>query len=111
MTKVTMLKIGENIVGFEISGHSGYAKVGSDIVCAAISTLSYATIMGMEAVIGIDTVEVEDDAYLKLLVETKNKEKLANAQPLFKVLQLSIIDLANQYKDFVSICTKEIVML
>ena len=37
----------ERITGFSVSGHSGYAEAGSDIVCAAISatvTMAEATI-------------------------------------------------------------------
>ena len=30
--------------GFEIKGHSGYAKSGSDIVCAAVSALAYTAV-------------------------------------------------------------------
>ena len=38
MTTVKLIKHGGNTVGFEVSGHSGYAESGSDIVCAAISS-------------------------------------------------------------------------
>ena len=38
MTTVRLIKSGGNTVGFEVSGHSGYAECGSDIVCAAISS-------------------------------------------------------------------------
>ena len=38
MTTVKLIKTDGNIVGFEVSGHSGYAESGSDIVCAAITS-------------------------------------------------------------------------
>ena len=38
MTTVSLIKSGGNTVGFEVSGHSGYADSGSDIVCAAITS-------------------------------------------------------------------------
>lgn len=37
MTKAVFVYRGKRCVGFDISGHSGYASSGSDIVCAAIS--------------------------------------------------------------------------
>ena len=37
MTTVTFLTEESRIVGFEVSGHSGYADAGEDIVCAAVS--------------------------------------------------------------------------
>lgn len=38
MTTVRLIKSGGNTVGFDVSGHSGYAESGSDIVCAAITS-------------------------------------------------------------------------
>ncbi|MCG0277588.1 MAG: ribosomal-processing cysteine protease Prp [Thermanaeromonas sp.] len=37
-----------SVVGFEISGHAGYAPRGRDIVCAAVSALAQATVLGLE---------------------------------------------------------------
>ena len=37
MTTVRFLTDGSRITGFDVSGHSGYAEAGSDIVCAAIT--------------------------------------------------------------------------
>lgn len=37
MTKLTFFINGEHYLGFQCKGHSGYAKAGEDIVCAAIS--------------------------------------------------------------------------
>ena len=38
MITVKLLKKGETITGFDVSGHSGYADAGSDIICAAVSS-------------------------------------------------------------------------
>ena len=38
MTKVEIFNQNGRINGFSVSGHSGYAEEGSDIVCAAISS-------------------------------------------------------------------------
>ncbi|MBQ7936507.1 MAG: ribosomal-processing cysteine protease Prp [Clostridia bacterium] len=38
MTILRVYRKGKQFIGFECSGHSGYAEEGSDIVCAAIST-------------------------------------------------------------------------
>ncbi len=40
MTTITVYKNNSNqYIGFDASGHSGYANAGEDIVCAAISVL------------------------------------------------------------------------
>ncbi len=38
MITVKLIKSGEDFIGFDVSGHSGYAECGSDIVCAAVSS-------------------------------------------------------------------------
>ena len=38
MTTVTLLTEESRIIGFEVSGHSGYADAGEDIVCAAVTS-------------------------------------------------------------------------
>ena len=38
MTTVTFLTEQSRIIGFEVSGHSGYADAGEDIVCSAITS-------------------------------------------------------------------------
>ncbi|MBR5587025.1 MAG: ribosomal-processing cysteine protease Prp [Clostridia bacterium] len=37
MTTVKFALDGDDIVGFSVSGHAGYAEEGEDIVCAAVS--------------------------------------------------------------------------
>ncbi|MBQ8359803.1 MAG: ribosomal-processing cysteine protease Prp, partial [Oscillospiraceae bacterium] len=47
MTRCEFFTEDDRITGFSVSGHSGYAEAGSDIVCAAISavvTMAEATI-------------------------------------------------------------------
>ena len=38
MTKIEIFNHDGRINGFSVSGHSGYAQEGSDIVCAAVSS-------------------------------------------------------------------------
>ena len=38
MTTVTFYTEGSRITGFDASGHSGYAREGEDIVCAAVTS-------------------------------------------------------------------------
>ena len=38
MTTITFHMEGSRITGFDVSGHSGYAPEGEDIVCAAITS-------------------------------------------------------------------------
>ena len=62
------------IIGFEILGHSGYAKLGKDIVCAAVSSAAYMTANTITDVMGIsaDVSVIEDAGYMKMLVNSKD---------------------------------------
>ncbi|MCL2166761.1 MAG: ribosomal-processing cysteine protease Prp [Clostridiales bacterium] len=37
----------ENIKGFTVSGHAGYAPRGNDVVCAGVSAVATAALMGL----------------------------------------------------------------
>lgn len=37
MTTIQFVMDGARITGFDVSGHSGYAQEGSDVVCAAVT--------------------------------------------------------------------------
>ena len=68
MTKCEFFTENDRITGFSVSGHSGYAEAGSDIVCASVSTavmLAEATInevCGANAKVRVH----EDDARVTL---------------------------------------------
>ena len=40
MTNIQIQKQNGSIIGFIVSGHSGYAEEGADIVCASISSFA-----------------------------------------------------------------------
>jgi uncharacterized protein YsxB (DUF464 family) len=49
MINVSIYKNAENLItGFKLSGHADYSEHGSDVVCAAVSTLVINTINSIE---------------------------------------------------------------
>jgi uncharacterized protein len=49
MINVTIYKNAENLItGFQLTGHADYSEYGSDIVCAAVSSLVINTINSIE---------------------------------------------------------------
>lgn len=94
MTKIQIFKQKGNINGFIVSGHSGYAESGSDIVCSAVSSLSQMVCVGLENVLNLhpEIVIEEENAYLSCFldessVSTKEYEK---AQVLFQSFVASV---------------------
>ena len=65
MIKV-IIKESDSINNIEISGHSGYKEIGSDIVCASVSSICITTV---NAIINIDSnaIKYKDlDGYLNI---------------------------------------------
>lgn len=94
MTNVQIYKQEDDILGFVVSGHSGYAEHGSDIVCSAISSLAQSACVGLSDVLNLNPiVKVEqNNAYLSCFLPKKlNKEQLANAQIVLKTFSKSIL--------------------
>jgi len=65
---------------FTISGHSGYAAEGSDIICAAISVLGQTAIGALQdiAVLNVDYLILETKAYLECTAPAP--EQMASGQ-------------------------------
>ena len=104
MTKCEFFREGERITGFSVSGHSGYAEAGSDIVCAAIS----AVVAMVEATIndvcgGKAKVRVKEaDARITLTLPTSCDEE-DTIQAVLAGMMVYLIDLRDQYPDYIEV--------
>ena len=92
------------IRGFRISGHSGYAEAGSDIVCAAISavvTMAEATIndvCGAKA-----KVRVKDEqARITLTLPVSCDEEEA-VQAVLAGMMLTLCGMRDDYPDYIEV--------
>ena len=109
MTTVVFLRDAQGIAGFEISGHTGYAEQGSDIVCSAVSTATQATLMGIQEVLFLDVlVEKEEDRLLCQLPPFLTHNARVNVSILFETLRLTMKDIARQYPQNVEVFEKEV---
>lgn len=93
MTNVQIYKNKSNILGFIVSGHSGYSSAGHDIVCSAISTLSQSTCVGLENVLNLNPTIVIDEkkAYLSCFLNKDiSNEDNKNAQILLNTFYESV---------------------
>ena len=93
MTKIQIQKQENLIIGFTVSGHSGYAEEGSDIVCSAISSLSQMVCVGLENVLNLNpAIKIDDNnAYLSCkLPESLAEKDLEKAQILFDTFEKSV---------------------
>jgi uncharacterized protein YsxB (DUF464 family) len=95
--------------GFICSGHAAYAKLGRDIVCAAISILTQTIIGALEEILKIP-LDVEADAatgYLKCCW-VNCPEQLEQIQLLVKTLILGLTAIQTEYPNHISLGEMEV---
>ena len=104
MTKCEFFTENDRITGFSVSGHSGYAESGSDIVCAAISavvTMAEATIndvCGAKAKVRVK----DEDARITLTLPTSCDEEEA-VQAVLAGMMLTLISMRDDYPDYIEV--------
>ena len=92
----------DRITGFSVSGHSGYAEAGQDIVCAAISavvTMAEATIndvCGAKA-----KVRVKDDRITLTLPVSCDEEE--SVQAVLAGMMLTLCSMRDDYPDYIEV--------
>lgn len=105
MTRVVIFKKKDRISGFEISGHTGYAEEGSDIVCSAVSSVSQMALLGIKDVLKLNIFFEISDGFLKLsLGENVENE---SAQVLLKSMEKSLREIQREYGNYVKLEVKE----
>lgn len=110
MTSATFIVNHEGkYIGFKIEGHSGYAPIGEDIVCAGISTIGQAAIIGIEEIAKVKCISsiVPETAKLSLVVMDRALDKLDKAELMIKTAKVIIENIHEQYPDHVQIETVE----
>ncbi len=104
MTKCEFFTANDRITGFSISGHSGYAEAGSDIVCAAISavvTMAEATIndvCGAKAKVRVK----EEDARITLMLPASCDEE-DTVQAVLSGMMVTLLSFREDYPDYIEV--------
>ena len=95
MTTLRIYRKGSINIGFECSGHSGYAESGSDIVCAAISTAVQYCIQCGESI--DDAALALDSDEDKALIRCISKNQDLGFSKHIEVLIMLAESIADQY--------------
>lgn len=105
MTTVTFNCSGNLICGFTVSGHSGYAEEGSDIVCSAVSSAVIMTANTITEIQHINADVTENDGFLKLSL---SKEEAKNCEIILNGLKFHLTALSEQYKKYIKVKISEV---
>lgn len=86
------------VTGFTVTGHSGQAAHGKDIVCAAVTALSETAVLGLRHVaVALPQVEMED-GFLRCELPPLEGEQETRAQAIVETMVLGLRDIARDYK-------------
>ena len=104
MTRCEFFTENDRITGFSVSGHSGYAEAGADIVCAAISavvTMAEATIndvCGAKAKVRVK----EEDARITLMLPASCDEE-ETVQAVLSGMLVTLLSFREDYPDYIEV--------
>ena len=99
MIRVKFFVGNRQLKGFQISGHSGFAENGEDIVCASVSSAAYMAANTVTDIIRADAEAAADDGAMTLLVN----EPCERTETVLKGLELHLTELSKQYPDNIKI--------
>ena len=101
----------DHIVSFEVSGHADTGPHGSDIVCAAVSALTFSTVNGVAALAGftpILSIDNDNEGYLYCEMITEiTAEQSQTAQILLENLLLALTDIQLEYPEVIELITRK----
>ncbi|NLT94424.1 MAG: ribosomal-processing cysteine protease Prp [Clostridia bacterium] len=97
----------ESLVGFDISGHAGYAERGQDIVCAAVSFLATTTVNSLNEQLKVSPHYEVDEAvghlHCCLVLEKMDRGDLEKAQVILKTLEIGLKSLEQDYGKYIKL--------
>ena len=98
--------------GFKIQGHSGYAKSGFDIICAAVSATAYNALNGLEEIAGLkDFYEISDSGMINCKVPSKkgmNQKTAETAEVILRLTVMGFEQLCSQHGKYISTLNEEV---
>ena len=104
MTKCEFFTEEDRITGFSVSGHSGYAEAGKDIVCAAISAIVTMAEATINDVCGAKAkVRVKDEQARITLTLPVSCDEEESVQAVLAGMMLTLCGLRDDYPDYIEV--------
>ena len=104
MTKCEFFTQDDRITGFSVSGHSGYAEAGSDIVCAAISAVVAMAECTINDVCGARAkVRVKDEQARITLTLPASCDEEESVQAVLAGMLIYLCGLRDEYPDHIEV--------
>lgn len=97
----------KTLTGIESRGHSGFAPAGRDIVCAAVSAIMQAVILGLEDIAQVHGLTVEADERVPLIRLAWPSSEHERISLLTDTAAASLKQIALENPKYVKILTEE----
>ena len=109
MISIKIQRKDKSYTGVEIFGHSNYDRSGKDIICSAVSILSYTLINSLNSIGKIDEkyIDIEENESEGLLVIKLNKRN-KKTNILFENFLVGIKLLLEDYSDYITLKDEEV---
>lgn len=105
MISVSVMRDDNNdITGFKVSGHAGYAKAGYDIVCAGVSAVTVGTVNAIEALTGtVMDADMKDGFLSAALPEGIGDVQTEQVQLLLASMVVMLQSIEGSYGQYIEI--------
>ena len=104
MTRCEFFTENDRITGFSISGHSGYAEAGQDIVCAAVSAAVAMAECTINDVCGARAkVRVKDEQARITLTLPASCDEEETVQAVLAGMMVTLCSLRDDYPDYIEV--------
>lgn len=103
MIDVTLLIKKEKRLGFAIKGHANFDQHGYDIVCAAVSILSYTAVNTLDYY-EIDFDFFDDENEMKVSIKNSNEK----SEIILNDFEIGIKTLLTNYNEYVNLNYREV---
>ena len=109
MTKIEVIRKNGSVVKYQATGHSEYGEYGSDIVCAALSTVLQMPLAGFQDVLDIyPRFEINSDGFICVDLDGMNlKGKEREVHTLLESMVVILRGLAKEYPKNIKLVEKE----
>lgn len=108
MIKVKFKRDSGSLILFKISGHANFDEYDRDIICSAVSAVTYAIINGITDIVKVNAdIEVRD-GYSRLSLENESFENIEKCQVLMETMLLAIKSMEVQYGKYISLDVEEV---
>lgn len=98
-----------SVTSLKISGHSGYAEEGSDIICSAVSAIAYTAAGALEDLAGLKGCYSESSGRMTIrLPDDMNEKQAMTASVIAETAAIGFKQMELSYGRYVSVKDEEV---